>query len=163
MKQFQTVIHYSVVIILLVFYPLTAKSDSCDPRVREILTQQQATYVGQVTGLANQNFSRRSNSFALSTCLEKLMQSSGSNLLFKPPTFQSLFDQVTDLVCTQAEDLFSQFEVDFQLNDGSPVNSILGEINLSGQFNSIDQNRLHTSSNSNDSIQINAEIGGLFQ
>ena len=163
MKQFQTVVQFSTVLFLLVCYPLTAKSDSCDPRVREILTQQQATYVGQVTGLANQNFSRQSNSFALSTCLEKLMQSSGSNLLFKPPTFQSLFDQVTDLVCTQAEDLFSQFEVEYQLNDGSPVNSILGEINLSGQFNSIDQNRLHTSSNSNDSIQINAEIGGLFQ
>ena len=163
MKRFQTVVQFSTVLFLLVCYPLTAKSDSCDPRVREILTQQQATYVGQVTGLANQNFSRQSNSFALSTCLEKLMQSSGSNLLFKPPTFQSLFDQVTDLVCTQAEDLFSQFEVEYQLNDGSPVNSILGEINLSGQFNSIDQNRLHTSSNSNDSIQINAEIGGLFQ
>ena len=163
MKQFQTVVQFSTVLFLLVCYPLTAKSDSCDPRVREFLTQQQATYVRQVTGLANQNFSRQSNSFALSTCLEKLMQSSGSNLLFKPPNFQTLLDQVTDFVCTQAEDLFSQFEVDFQLNDGSPAHNILGEINLSGQFEPIDQNRLHTYSSSNDSIRVNAEIGGLFQ
>ena len=163
MKQFQTIVQFSSVLLLLVCYPLTAKSDSCDPRVREILTQQQATYVGQVTGLANQNFSRQSNSFALSTCLEKIMQSSGSNLLFKPPTFQSLFDQVTDLVCTQAEDLFSQFEVEYQLNDGSPAQNILEEINLSGQFKPINQNRLHTYSSSNDLIRVSAEIGGLFQ
>ena len=163
MKSFNFTIRIIMTVCILVILPMKVNADACDPQVRSVLTQQQANYVGQVTGLANQNFSRQSNSFALSTCLEKLMQSSGANLLFKPPTFQSLLNQVSDLVCSQAEDIFSQFNVDFQLSDGLSGFNVLGEVNLSGQFEPLNQNRLYSSANDDSAVQVNASIGGLFQ
>ena len=70
---------------------------------------------------------------------------------------------MSDLVCVQAEDIFSQFNVDFQRNDGLSGFNVLGEVNLSGQFEPLDQNRLYSSANDDSAVQVNASIGGLFQ
>ena len=161
MKLVQITIYQIVLIILLLLYSFHVNAASCDPRVKEVLTQQQATYVGKVTGLANENYSRRNNSFILSTCLEKLMQSSGANILFRPPSLQGLLNQVTELACSHVEDAFSQFEFDYQLSNNSSALNILGDVNLSGQFNQFDQQKLQ-SGTQGSSLQFNASIGGLF-
>ncbi|MTH96701.1 hypothetical protein [Roseibium sp. RKSG952] len=109
MKKFKNTIRAAFVGGLCVLYPIGAMAtDACDPQVEQILNQQREAYINGMSDLADQNFSRRSGSFASTTCLDTLMTTGGLDIFFKPPSLSGILDMVKNLACDQASQIFDQ-------------------------------------------------------
>lgn len=108
MKKFKNTIRAAVVGGLCVLHPVGAMADACDPQVEQILNQQREAYINGMSDLADQNFSRRSGSFASTTCLDTLMTTGGLDIFFKPPSLDGILDMVKNLACDQASQIFDQ-------------------------------------------------------
>lgn len=128
----------AVAIMVMASASTALADDACLPGVQSALDQQQKSYIAAQQSLASQGFSRRPGSFAETTCLDTLMQTGGLDILFKPPSLDSILGMVKNLVCKQASQIFDQ------LTGGglSNITSLLpGEIssgvNLSGKISSV--------------------------
>lgn len=96
----------SVTFILLAMTSSAFAAAECNSGVQSALDQQQSSFVSAQQSLASQGFSKRPGSFAQTTCLDTLMQTSGMDILFKPPSLDTILSMVKNLACQQASQIF---------------------------------------------------------
>jgi hypothetical protein len=140
-------------------------SGECIAGVQSALDTQRQQYISGQQAMASQGFSKRPGSFAETTCLDTLMQSGGLDILFKPPSLDTILGMVKNLACQQASQIFSKLTGG---NSGlsQAANLASGEIssgiNLGGVLSSIVGSS--TKSNSGYSTSnVNTSLTKLFQ
>lgn len=139
-------------------------AEECLPGVQSALDTQRQQYIAGQQAMASQGYSKRPGSFAETTCLDTLMQTGGLDILFKPPSLDSILGMVKNLACSQASQIFEK------LNGGGGLGNVTtllpGEIspgvNLGGMLSSI----VGSSSSSNggySTSNVNTSLQKLFQ
>lgn len=89
--------------VLLAFQPALARaSGDCASQVQQAEEQSRTQYINGMSGLANNNFSQRPNSYSQMACLDKFMQGN-MDTLFRPPQLSGLLSQVMSFACQQAK------------------------------------------------------------
>lgn len=140
-------------------------ADECLPGVQSAFDTQRQQYIAAQTAMASQGFSRRPGSFAETTCLDTLMQSGGMDILFKPPSLDTILGMVKNLACSQASQIFEKLTGG---NSGlSNLTSLMpGEIssgiNLNGMLSSIVGSSTQVGGGFSTS-NINTSLQNLFQ
>ncbi len=128
----------SVALMLLASTTAALADDSCVAGVQTALDQQRQSYIAAQTSLASQGYSKRPGSFATTTCLDTLMQTGGLDILFKPPSLDSILGMVKNLACKQASQIFDRLTGGGLSNLGSLLpGEISSGINLGGGLSSI--------------------------
>ncbi|TLX16900.1 hypothetical protein [Rhizobium sp. MHM7A] len=128
----------SLALMLLASTSTALADDSCVAGVQTALDQQRTSYIASQTSLASQGFSRRPGSFAETTCLDTLMQTGGLDILFKPPSLDSILGMVKNLACKQATQIFDRLTGGGLDNLTSLLpGEISSGINLSGSLSSV--------------------------
>lgn len=128
----------SVSFMLLAMTSSAFAAADCNSGVQSALDQQQSSFVSAQESMANQGFSRRPGSFATTTCLDTLMQTSGMDILFKPPSLDSILSMVKNLACQQASQIFESLTGGALSNVSSLMSGELSSgLNIGGQLTSL--------------------------
>ncbi len=142
--------------------PVLAAAD-CNSGVQSALDQQQSSFVSAQESLANQGYSRRPGSFASTTCLDTLMQTSGMDLLFKPPSLDTILSMVKNLACQQASQIFDSLTGGALSNVSSLMSGELSSgLNVGGQLTSLIGSST-TSTGTVSTSNVNTSLQRLFQ
>lgn len=164
MSRFKNTIRAGVIGGMCLLHPVGAMADACNPQVAQALNQQREAYINGMSDLADQNFSRRSGSFASTTCLDTLMTTGGLDIFFKPPSLDGIIDMVKNLACDQASQIFDQL-----LGGGGGggigqiASGILGGADLTGQGGSIVSSFLNQATQGSGGTNLNFSVGDLFK
>lgn len=157
----------SVIALMLFSSASSVLAEECIAGVQSALDRQREQYIAAQTSMANQGFSRRPGSFAETTCLDTLMQNGGMDILFQPPSLDTILGMVKNLACAQASQIFEK------LTGGggglSGVSSILkaGEIapgiNLNGALSSLTGSSSARVGGGYSTTNVNTSLRNLFQ
>jgi hypothetical protein len=128
----------AVALMMMASASTAIANDACLPGVQSALDKQRTSYIAAQTSLASQGYSRRPGSFAETTCLDTLMQTGGLDILFKPPSLDSILGMVKNLACKQASQIFDKLTGGGLSNLTSLLpGEIASGINLGGNLSSI--------------------------
>lgn len=128
----------SFALMLLASTSTALANEACVAGVESALDQQRTSYIAAQTSLASQGYSRRPGSFAETTCLDTLMQTGGLDILFKPPSLDTILGMVKNLVCQQATQIFDRLTGGGLSNLTSLLpGEIASGINIAGGLSSI--------------------------
>lgn len=153
----------SLAMMMLASTSTTMASEACVAGVQSALDEQRTSYIAAQTSLASQGYSKRPGSFAETTCLDTLMQTGGLDILFKPPSLDSILGMVKNLACQQASQIFDR------LTGGGLSNltqllpgEISSGINLNGSLSSVIGSSTSTSGTL-DTSNVSTSLRRLFQ
>lgn len=163
MKKRGTLRTTAVALMFMASFSGALADDSCLPGVQTALANQRTQYIESQSSLASQGYSKRPGNFATTTCLDTLMQTGGLDILFKPPSLDSILGMVKNLACKQATQIFDK------LTGGalSKISGLLpGEIssgvNIGGMITSVIGSSTSSSGIANTS-SVNTSLRKLFQ